>query len=204
MPKKILFGILCINSCLMMPSFSSSLPTGHAFKRDVPVGRTIRKKLPDDLPREKLLFIRYSPVILPAQVPRMFTTERGLYNFKKNHNEVIPESNEQLTKMSSKYPYAYRITTLDSISHYQARGYKYMLMQSSFNAAVEGTYQGTRSRGVGANQSYNSTSVNLYVQDLQSGDKYVFNDFSETFIYYYKGQVGMLLKQVKKQFNPKG
>lgn len=121
----------------------------------------------------------------------------------KNHNEVIPESNEQLAKASAKYPFAHRTTTLDSVSYYKERGYKYMLMQSSFNATIDGTYKGTRGSGMGANRTSSPTTVNLYVQNLQNGDKYVFNDFSETFTYYYKGQVGMLLKQVSKQFNIK-
>jgi hypothetical protein len=204
MPTKLFFGILlCSGNLFTMPDFLPTPFTGQSFKQ-APVGRVFRKKLPDDLPQEKILFVRYSPVTLPTQVPKMFTAERGQYSLKKNHNEVIPEANEQLVKMSAEYPYTYRITTLDSVGYYQARGYKYMLMQSSFNSAIDGTYLGTRGSGMGANRTYTSTSVDLYVQNLQNGDKYVFNDFSQTFIYYYKGQVGMLLKQVNKQFKPKG
>lgn len=204
MPKQLLICLLCASSWLTPSDFSAApLPAHSLFEQDGPVGHIIRKKLPDDLPQEKLLFIRYSPVTLPTQVPRMFTAERGRYSLMKNHNEVIPEANEQLAKASAKYPYGHRITTLDSVAYYKDHGYKYMLMQNSFTAATDGTYQGTRGHGAGANRTYASTTVDLYVQNLQSGDQYVFNDFSQTFIYYYKGQVGMLLKQVNKQFKPK-
>ena len=167
-------------------------------------GTKHKKVLPDDLPQQKLLFIKYAPVALPAEAPKgFFNADRRLHFMIKNHNESIPEANRQLLQTAANYPYAYRITTLDSVDYYRRRGYKYMLMQGSFNSTIDGTFQGTRAHGAGAKRTYTSTSVDIYVQDLNQKDKYVFNDFSETFIYYYKGQVEMLLKKVAKQFDTK-
>lgn len=198
MTKFFTLGLLCAASCWPLLGFSQA-----ASLQAIPMGQLIRKKLPDDLPQQKLLFVRYSPVTLPATPPRMFTAERGVYKLQENHNAVIPKSNEQLVEAAARYPFAYRITTLDSVTYYRDHGYKYMLMQSSFNSGVDGTYRGTRGHGMGASRTYTSTSVDLYVQNLQNGDRYVFDDFSQTFIYYYKGQVGMLLKKVDKQFDAK-
>lgn len=163
-----------------------------------PTGQYFKKKLPDDLPQAKLLFIRQTRLNLPLERPD--DMPRLYYSSRKRHNEMAYEANKQLDEAVLKYPYAYRVTTQDSVDYYRARGYKYKLFHSSFNAVLDGTYQGTRGHGMGAGRTYTSTSVDLYVQDLSTNDKYVFDSFSETFIYYYKGIVGMLVKKASKQF----
>ena len=109
-----------------------------------------------------------------------------------SYSSSIATSNEQLVKAAANYPFGYRITTQDSSTYYATRGYKYALFHSSFSAATDGTYAGT-------NGNY-KTTVKLFVQDLTTGNRYQVDTFSETFIYYYKGIVGKLLKQVAKQF----
>ncbi|MBF9140600.1 hypothetical protein [Hymenobacter properus] len=189
-----------------MPTASPDTSPGAILKKSNGV---IKKKLPDDLPQEKLLFVKYQPLTLPPEGPKGWGIQRRNYFLKKKHNDVFPEANKQLQEAAKLYPYAHRITTLDSVAYYQEHGYKYMLMQSSFNSVADGTFQGTTGNTIGTGSPGGSTrvmtttSVDLYVQELNSGDKYVFDDFSETFIYYYKGQVGMLLKKVDKQFNAK-
>lgn len=198
------FTLCFLGSVISFASFAqqstdiSPLPD----RKDLPlVGTVYKKKLPDDLPQAKLLFIKHSPVPLPDKRPK--DMPRGLYNMQENHNNVYGRANEQLVEAAARYPYAHRITTLDSVAYYRDHGYKYMLMQTSFSSVVNGTFRGTTGHGMGANRTYASTSVDLYVQDLANNDRYVFDEFSETFVYYYKGQVGMLLKKVDKQFKVK-
>lgn len=193
-----LFGIAV---CLSLPGLAQQ-PAVAPTAQDAPAGQTYTKKVPDDLPQSKLLFIKHSPVLLPAERPKGMLNRR-VYATQERHNEASVKANEQLVEAAAHYPFAHRITTLDSIAYYRAQGYKYMLMHSSFNAFTNGTYQGTKVHGGGANATYTTTSVDLYVQDLATNDRYVFDHFSETFLYYYKGQVGMLVKKVDKQFKAK-
>lgn len=164
-------------------------------------GQVFKRKLPDDLPQSKLLFVKHTIVPLPAERPE--DMPRLYYGSRKRHNEAAVEANKQLLEAVKEYPFAYRITTQDSVDYYRTQGYKYKLFHSSFNAVLNGTFQGTRGHGMGANRTYTTTSVDLYVRDLTNNDKYIFDGFSETFIYYYKGQVGMLVKKVRKQFDAK-
>ena len=155
----------------------------------------IKDELPTDLPQAKLLFIRYSPVNVPAKRPD--DMPRRQYSLLKNHNEVYLASNKQLVKAAARYPFPYRITTQDSSTYYAERGYKYALFHSSFNAMTDGTYAGTRSNG------YYSidTDVKLFVQDLATGNRYPVDTFSETHVYYYKDIISKFLKKVNKQFS---
>ena len=156
------------------------------------MGQVFNKKLPDDLPKAKILFIKFSPAAVPVERPTEMS--RRDYKLLEQHAVNYPHANEQLVKATAEYPYAYRITTQDSTAYYQERGYRYVLMHNSFNSFVNGTF-----RGSGSNPS-SPTMVDLYVKDLSNGDKYIVDDFSETFVYYYKGLVGMLLKRIHKQF----
>ena len=163
-----------------------------------------KSPLPDDLPQAKLLFVKYSLVELPAGGPTGWGRERAKYFTMKNHNKVTPEANTQLVETARRYPYAYRVTTLDSVPYYhEKQGYKYVLMHDGFGAGSAGQYTGMTSNHTSNGTTYTSTSIDLYVEDLNNGTRYVFNDFSGTFIYYNKGIVEMLLKKVSKQFEAK-
>ncbi|GAB3668736.1 hypothetical protein GCM10027594_33980 [Hymenobacter agri] len=76
-------------------------------------------------------------------------------------------------------------------------------MHDGFGAGAAGQYTGMTSNRTSNGTTYTSTSIDLYVEDLNNGTRYVFNDFSGTFIYYNKGIVEMLLKKVSKQFEAK-
>jgi|GEM_PF-3268256 len=180
-----------------VPAFSQQQADETSAKK----GQDFKKKLPDDLPQSKLLFIKHTLMPLPAERPK--DMPRLYYGSRKRHNESAVEANNQLRDAVKDYPYAYRITTQDSVEYYRAQGYKYKLFHTSFNAVLNGTFQGTRGHGMGNNRTYTTTTTWLYVQDLNNHDRYIFDDFSETFIYYYKGQVGMLNKKVSKQFGVK-
>ena len=201
MKQRFTLSLFSLAVCLSLPGLAQQ-PATAPSAQDTPVGQTYTKKVPDDLPQSKLLFIKHSPVPLPAERPKGMLNRR-MYAMQERHNEAIVTANEQLVEAAARYPYAHRITTLDSVAYYRAQGYKYMLMHTSFNAGANGTFQGTRVHGGGANATYTSTNVDLFVQDLATNDRYIFDHFSETFLYYYKGQVGMLVKKVDKQFKPK-
>ena len=182
-------SLLWLSASLAGSAFAQQAPA----KAVAPIGQVFKKTLPTDLPTAKLLFIKYSPVAIPAERPANIT--RRNYKLLEQHAVNFPHANEQLEKAVQHYPFAYRMTTQDSVTYYQGRGYKYVLFHRSFNAFTEGRFSGTRDNS--------PTMVDLYVQDLTTGDKYIVDDFSETFIYYYKGLVGMLLKRVDKQFDAK-
>ena len=200
MKKLILpIALLCCNICLLLPVLAQQGPAS---------GNVFNKTLPDDLPNSKLLFIKFRPVLVPAERPANMSPAN--YKLLQQHAITYPRANEQLASAVAHYPFAYRITTLDSTSYYSAHGYKYVLFHQSFNAYTNGTFKGTN--GTSANTSIldaataNATAdtfVELYIQDLSSRDKYVIDSFSESSIYNYKGLIGMLLKRVEKQFKAK-
>ena len=199
--KKLILPIALINlsNLLMLPVVAQQAS---------PAGNIYSKTLPDDLPKSKLLFVKFRPAPVPAERPANMSA--AAYKLLQQHAINYPRANEQLATAVAHYPFAYRITTLDSTSYYSAHGYKYVLFHQSFNAYTNGTFKGTN--GTSANTSIldaataNATAdtfVELYIQDLSSRDKYVIDSFSESSIYNYKGLIGMLLKRVEKQFKAK-
>ena len=192
-------ALLCFSSCFMLPAFAQQAPSS---------GNVYSKALPDDLPNSKLLFIKFRPAPIPAERPTNMSPAN--YKLLQQHAINYPRANEQLAAAVAHYPFAYRITTLDSTSYYSAHGYKYVLFHQSFNAFTNGTFKGSNGSTAGnavvdvTNSNATAvTFVDLYVQDLSSRDKYVIDNFSESTIYNYKGLIGMLLKRVEKQFKVK-
>ena len=196
MKKLILpIALLCCNICLLLPVLAQQGPAS---------GNVFNKTLPDDLPNSKLLFIKFRPVLVPAERPANMSPAN--YKLLQQHAINYPRANEQLESAVSHYPFAYRITTLDSTSYYSAHGYKYVLFHQSFNAFTNGTFKSTNGNAANATviDAVNAdTYVDLYIQDLSSRDKYIIDNFSESSIYSYKGLIGMLLKRVEKKFKSK-
>lgn len=160
----------------------------------MPRGEIIKKKLPADLPQTKLLFITYEAAEVPSQRPKGMNPMQ--YGAHKDHNSVIGEANTQLQETAAQYPYAYRITTDDSIAYYQDHGYKYLFFNSSFYTFIAGEYIGYNpNRG-----TLYPESVDAYIRDLTTNDKYVFNFVGERDTYKYRVMVEMLLKKIAKQF----
>lgn len=182
--RSFLVPLVCISTSITLPVHGQQAPV---------IEKIYTKTLPEDLPTSKLLLIKFRPAAIPTERPDNMT--RRNYKLLEQHAINYPHANEQLEKAASHYPFAYRITTQDSTTYYYEHGYKYVLFHRSFNAFTEGYFRGSNSSS--------STSVDLYIKDLSSGDRYIVNEFSETFIYYYKGLIGMLLKRVEKQFKVK-
>ena len=184
--KKVVLHIalLCLINCSLLPALAQQAPVS---------GNIYSKTLPDDLPKSKLLFIKFRPAPVPVERPTNMSPTN--YKLLQQHAINYPRANEQLATAVAHYPFAYRITTQDSTSYYHAHGYKYVLFHQAFNAYTNGQLKGPEA----ATDIY----IDLYIQDMSSRDKYVIDNFSETSIYYYKGLVGMLLKRVDKQFKAK-
>ena len=195
--KRLILPIALINlsNLLMLPVVAQQAS---------PAGNIYSKTLPDDLPKSKLLFVKFRPAPVPAVRPANMSA--AAYKLLQQHAINYPRANEQLATAVAHYPFAYRITTLDSTSYYSAHGYKYVLFHQSFNAFTNGTFKSTNGNAANATviDAVNAdTYVDLYIQDLSSRDKYIIDNFSESSIYSYKGLIGMLLKRVEKKFKSK-
>ena len=144
---------------------------------------------------------------MPIPAERTSEYTRYEYGMLKAHNSNAPRANSQLEEAAVKYPFAHRITTQDSAAYYYGQGYRYVLFYNAFNSVVNQKFQGTHMHtsfsGGSANTTMTTTSTDLYVLDMATGDRYGVDSFSETFIYYYKGIVGMLVKRANKQFEKK-
>lgn len=188
-------ALFCVSNWLVLPALAQQAPAS---------GNVYNKILPDDLPKSKLLFIKFRPAPIPTERPASMSAVN--YKLLQQHAINYPRANEQLETAVAHYPFDYRITTLDSTSYYSAHGYKYVLFHQSFNAFTNGTFKGTNgnsANGTIIDAATADTYVDLYIQDLSSRDKYIIDSFSESSIYNYKGLVGMLLKRIEKQFKAK-
>jgi hypothetical protein len=192
-------ALLFLSNCIMLPALGQQATAS---------GNVYSKTLPEDLPQSKILFVRFMPAPVPAERPADMSPTK--YKLLQQHAINYPRANEQLESAAAHYPFAYRITTLDSTSYYSAHGYKYVFFHQSFNAFTNGTFKGTT--GSTATTNYLDASnanaaadnfVALYIQDLSSRDRYIIDNFNESSIYNYKLLGNMLLKRVEKQFKAK-
>lgn len=196
-----LLSLFCWGSlCLAQPAWGQQAPAAGFVGPGQPFPEAAQfypKKLPDDLPQAKLLFIRFQAVDIPPDYTRY------QYAMLKTHNTNTPKANAQLQEAAAKYPFPYRITTQDSVAYYYGQGYKYALYYNSFNSFVTQNFKGSSLHTSSSGTTMRVTIENLYVLDMSNGDRYKVDEFSETFTYYYKGIVGMLVKRVGKQFDAK-
>ncbi|HEX8506788.1 MAG TPA: hypothetical protein VF630_15595 [Hymenobacter sp.] len=159
--------------------------------------KIIRGELPPDLPTVGLLLIKYSPADVPDKRPANISAQA--YRYRKTHNDKFEAANAQLQNAALQYPYKCRITTQDSASYYQAKGYKYRLFFDGFNRFYDLSRLDINVNNSGGKSSDVRLS-DLYVVNMLNNNIYVFEEFNENYLYYYKGIVGMLLKKVNKQF----
>lgn len=142
--------------------------------------------LPAELKDHTIVFLEYE--MLPVR-PHMNKMIRKMYE-KRNKSAV--EANQQLREAVKAYPFPYVISTRAEYKSWAEKGYRYVyendLMEKYNNGA--NVYAGQQKRYVS----------DMYVQDLQTKDKYVAFELSQTFVYYYKGIMRKLMKQVKKKF----
>lgn len=93
---------------------------------------TFKEGIPDDLDREKIIFLQHEPVKVTAN-SRSSKAEKYLYERQTNHNNVIAESNRKLKGAALDYPYEYGITGPSTYLELAKAGYKYVLQSSVYN-----------------------------------------------------------------------
>ncbi|RTQ45987.1 hypothetical protein EJV47_22780 [Hymenobacter gummosus] len=200
------FLLLSLGLTALLQTTAQAQVSDNFRKTAKQLGSTVFKdKLPEDLPQAKILFIRFAPVEVPAQRPQGMSSEA--YTRLRWHNQNCGWSTEQLRKAAQKYPFAYRITTQDSIGYYRDQGYKYLLLHDSFNSFLTNDYQGVRTHtsmsGGVTHQRMDITTVDLYVQDLTTNNFYVVDQFREYHLYKYSLLMPLLTKKVGKTFPAK-
>ncbi|MBJ6109226.1 hypothetical protein JAO73_09400 [Hymenobacter sp. BT523] len=196
--KKFLPATLLVAFGLLTPAWAqTAAPLDTTITRTVANYRIFRGELPADLPTAGLLFIRYTAADVPPKRPDNVPAQ--VFRYRKTHNDKFAAANEQLLAAAQKYPYKHRITTQDSAQYYRTRGYRYELFFDGFNRFYDLSRHDIDVNASGGKSSDVRLS-DLYVLNLDNNSVYVFEEFNENYLYYYKGIVGMLLKKVNKQF----
>src|SRR5687768_16913013 len=128
---------------------------------------------------------------------------RDIFARLNNHNEVIPTSNKQLRDGIKSYPFKYIVASVNQLDSLSKANYKYALYYPGQEKVKTGSRMGTTSRGQSGNQTVNITVEKLVIIDLQNNDEYFVHEFSQTFVYYYKGLIKEFMKKLNKQYNLK-
>jgi hypothetical protein len=156
--------------------------------------RAYYKLLPADLPQAKLLFVRFRVVAVLGKEELAATMSRPAAGrtayAREHHNAWAADANRQLVQAAARYPFAYRITSDDSVAYYAARGYRYKLFHDHMGAAAQAYYAG----------SQDHAPAELYLKDLVTNDQYIFASFSKSAGYNYRMLVGKLISKVERQF----
>ena len=145
-----------------------------------------KKKLPEDLNVEKIVFFEYEE--LPI--------EDGMKNMVKRmytkRNKYGAESNAQLKEAAKKYPFNYTISNRSNVEELIAQGYKYALdndMMIKYNNGVN-MYAGSDTRYV----------ADMFVLNLETGSRYYLFEISSTYCYAYKKIMNKFINKVNKEF----
>lgn len=93
---------------------------------------TFKKGIPDDLDKEKIIFLEHEPIEITAD-PKESKQSKYVYRRQENHNRVIEESNIKLQGAALSYPYEYAITTPSTYKSLVKAGYKYVLKSNVYN-----------------------------------------------------------------------
>ncbi|MBL4898838.1 MAG: hypothetical protein JKX76_04210, partial [Colwellia sp.] len=104
------------------------------------------KGLPDDLPKAKVLFLKYE---ITKQASRKPTSkeEKIIYNRVSTHNKKVEKANKDLASALKSYPYEYKICTREEVEKWGKEGYKYVLDSDMFTQMSNGFRQ-DKSRSV--------------------------------------------------------
>ena len=92
---------------------------------------TFKKGIPDDLDKEKIIFLEHEPIKLSQFEEQTKSTEYILQR-QENHNNVLKESNRKLKGAALEYPFEYAITTPSTYFSLAKAGYKYVLQSSVY------------------------------------------------------------------------
>lgn len=150
--------------------------------------------LPEDLNTSKIIFLEFTPTPVSNEKPGGFS-ENQLWKMHKRRNEEMPESNKELNEEAKNYPFEYVICKRTEIDTYKSKGYKYLLDCGLFQGidSGENMYAGYKK------QVYSE----LYIINLETGDKHRVMDVTDTFVFKYKLIMKTLNKEVRKKYNIK-
>ena len=152
------------------------------------------KGLPNDLDKNKLIFIRLDSAIVEAERPkgRLKRTEWGI---KRMHNQNVNRSNDELELTAQEYPFEHVITTRNQVAEYMKKGYKYVFDFKPFVDAQEGIRH--------SNGNY-TVKFPVYILDLTTNATYNLGYLADNFVYRYKTILTRyLLRPVKSKYKSK-
>ena len=92
---------------------------------------TFKKGIPDDLDKEKIIFLEHEPIKL-SQFEEKTKSTKYLLQRQENYNNVLKESNTKLKGAALEYPFEYAITTPSTYFSLAQAGYKYVLQSSVY------------------------------------------------------------------------
>ena len=90
-----------------------------------------KKGIPEDLDKEKIIFLKHEPIKLSEFEEETKSTEYILQR-QKNHNRILAQSNGKLEIAAMDYPFEYAITTPSTYFSLAEAGYKYVLQSSVY------------------------------------------------------------------------
>lgn len=148
------------------------------------------KGFPEDLNKEKIIFLKYEQIKISDRFGKLV---KKMYT---RHNKAVVESNEMLEKEAKKYPFDYVISTRAEYKDLIEQGYKYVLecdMMEYYN----------NGKGAVASDVRTKFYSDLYIKDLQTGDKYTLFEISDTYLIRYDKLMQKFNQKVKKNFDVK-
>lgn len=147
------------------------------------------KGLPDDLDKNKIIFLNYEPINISDGKPKG-EEEKYIYTRKKQHNKAVEQANEYLKTAAIDYPFNYAIAGHSTYENLVSAGYKYVLECNSFD----------NERLMTSPESGVLLIYDFYIKDLTTGDVYVLFDLDEMKVYDYRLIMKKLNKLVNKKF----
>ncbi len=147
---------------------------------------TFKKGIPDDLDKEKIIFLEHEPIKVTAR-EKSKKAEKYLYERQTNHNKVLNESNQILNGAALAYPFEYAITTPSTYLALAKAGYKYVLQSSVYNY----------DHLTGQPTEDELTVFGYYIFDMENNIAYEVFHLDEMKVYDFK----LIIKKLNKAIN---
>jgi hypothetical protein len=152
------------------------------------------KILPEDLKTETMLFLKFDSMGMPEKRPKGMT--KAYYTGWKAHDAHVQKANTTLMDYLKKYPYKYKILSVNRLNEYKKQGAKYIFYLNSFDAFTLGASYRRDKEGF-------APSATLGIIDLTSNENetgYFIANISSAQGYDYKLMMTKLFKVLDKQF----
>lgn len=142
------------------------------------------RRYPTDLKQVGVVFLAYEQFEVDAELKK---SEIKAIEFR---NVKAKQANEQLKLATEKYPYEFIIATRSELDKLKEQGFRYVLENDMMNRADNPNEK---------NANMNSNSVSeMYLMDLENGDKYYLFQIVQSYVYFYKGIMKKFINQVEK------